>query len=75
MAKAKKMTKNEQVNEVKVDDEWMSLSTKSGQIRYLAAQGKTTSEISKMMNIRYQHVRNVLITPLKTMNKISKAKA
>lgn len=65
MAKAKKTIKEATVTEVKVDDEWMSLSTKSSQIRYLAAQGKTTSEISKMMNIRYQHVRNVLITPLK----------
>lgn len=75
MAKVKKMNKEVTVSEVNVDDEWMSLSTKSGQIRYLSSKGKTTSEISKMMNIRYQHVRNVLITPLKTMNKISKAKA
>lgn len=66
MAKAKKMNKEATVQAtVNVDDEWMSLSTKSAQIRYLSAMGKTNSEISKMMNIRYQHVRNVLITPLK----------
>ena len=66
MAKAKKMNKEATVQAtVNFYEEWMSLSTKSSKIRYLSAKGKTTSEISKMMNIRYQHVRNVLITPLK----------
>ena len=37
--------------------------TKSGAIRGLTAEGKTRGEISKILNIRYQHVRNVLITP------------
>lgn len=39
--------------------------TKSALIRDLAAKGKTRSEIAKMLNIRYQHVRNVLTAPLK----------
>ena len=39
--------------------------TTSSQIRALAAQGKSKSEIAKILNIRYQHVRNVLVTPLK----------
>lgn len=39
--------------------------TKSNVIRFLAAQGWTRSQIASFMNIRYQHVRNVLIQPLK----------
>lgn len=39
--------------------------TKSGVIRYLNSQGWTNGKIAKFMDIRYQHVRNVLITPLK----------
>lgn len=41
------------------------LGTKSAVIRSLAAQGYKRAEIAKMMNIRYQHVRNVLTQPLK----------
>lgn len=37
----------------------------SAAIRKLDSEGKTRSQISKMLNKRYQHVRNVLITPLK----------
>jgi len=37
----------------------------SGAIRALYAEGKSRSEISKILNVRYQHVRNVLITPIK----------
>ena len=40
-------------------------ATKSAAIRALATEGKTRGEIAKLLNIRYQHVRNVLITPLK----------
>jgi len=39
--------------------------TKSGVIRKLTEEGKTRSEVAKLMGIRYQHVRNVLITPIK----------
>ena len=42
-----------------------SLPTKSARIRYLDSEAFTRSEIAKILNIRYQHVRNVLITPLK----------
>ena len=42
-----------------------SFTTTSSKIRYLASLNKTRSEIAKMLNIRYQHVRNVLITPIK----------
>ncbi len=37
----------------------------SGAIRGLAAEGKSRGDIAKMLNKRYQHVRNVLITPVK----------
>ena len=41
------------------------LSTKSAKIRLLAADGVTTGEIAKVLDIRYQHVRNILTTQLK----------
>ncbi len=37
---------------------------KSPIIRELSSQGFTRSQIAEAMEIRYQHVRNVLITPL-----------
>lgn len=42
-----------------------SYTTKSDKIRYLAAEKYTTSQIKDILGIRYQHVRNVLITPVK----------
>jgi uncharacterized protein with HEPN domain len=39
--------------------------TKSAAIRKLASEGEARGEIAKMLKIRYQHVRNVLITPIK----------
>lgn len=39
--------------------------TVSGTIRYLHAQGLSRSEIAKVTGKRYQHVRNVLVTPVK----------
>lgn len=41
------------------------LGTKSAAIRLLLSEGKTRSEVAKMLKIRYQHVRNVEITPIK----------
>lgn len=38
---------------------------KSGAIRGLTAEGYLRSEVAKLLNIKYQHVRNVLITPIK----------
>lgn len=40
------------------------LPTKSAKIRALNELGRTRSEIAKDLGIRYQHVRNVLVTPL-----------
>lgn len=41
------------------------LTTKSDKIRYLDHLGLTRGQIAKHLGIRYQHVRNVLITPVK----------
>jgi uncharacterized protein YbbC (DUF1343 family) len=38
--------------------------TMSAVFRFLKAEGLTTGEIAKVTEKRYQHVRNVLITPL-----------
>lgn len=46
------------------------LPTVSARIRYLSEQGYSRSEITKLIknahggDLRYQHVRNVLMTPL-----------
>lgn len=42
-----------------------SFSTTSAKIRFLYSLGTSRGAIAKMLNIRYQHVRNVLITPIK----------
>lgn len=48
-----------------VEEALKEFKTKSALIRSLSAQGKSRSEIAKMLNIRYQHVRNVLTAPVK----------
>ena len=63
----RKMNKDEQ-------SKFKSLTTKSGWIRYLTSIGYTRGQIVALLNntvlkgkkqIRYQHVRNVLLTPVK----------
>jgi len=39
--------------------------TKSEKIRALLATGMKRGEVAKLLGIRYQHVRNVEITPIK----------
>ena len=39
--------------------------TKSGMVRFLSAEGFDRGTIAKYMGIRYQHVRNILVTPIK----------
>lgn len=41
------------------------LRNKSAMIRFLTKEGYDRSKIAKFMNIRYQHVRNVQLQPLK----------
>lgn len=48
-----------------LDEALKQAGTKSALIRKLAGEGKSRSDIAKMLNIRYQHVRNVLTAPLK----------
>ena len=57
-------------------EEVTKLTTKSAQIRYLDSQGIKKGEIAKILTgihypdgskkVLFQHVRNVLITPIKT---------
>lgn len=61
MSNTKKVT-------VAKSDELEALSqmkTMSEKIRYLAATGYDRGDISRILDIRYQWVRNVLITPMK----------
>jgi hypothetical protein len=42
-----------------------ALESKSSKIRALAALGWERGDIARTLDIRYQHVRNVLLQPLK----------
>lgn len=42
-----------------------AMTTKSQKIRALNAEGLSRGQIANILEIRYQHVRNVLITPIK----------
>jgi len=64
------MTQSAQTNYVTINDEILSIVndenlSKSSKIRTLSSMNLPRGQISKILNIRYQHVRNVLITPLK----------
>ena len=45
--------------------EQKGLKNKSQVIRFLDGEGYSRSGIALFLNVRYQHVRNVLVTPLK----------
>ena len=75
---SKKIEQNEKkLNEVEIFDLYKNdfvtkedllprFKTKSEEIRYRSnVLNESRSAISKRMGIRYQHVRNVLVTPLK----------
>ena len=49
-----------------IQDELNGLPTKSAKIRYLDKKGYSRGDISRVLKIRYQHVRNVLVTPVKS---------
>jgi len=61
----KELNENEKIDKIYFN----SLPTKSSKIRYLNSYGWKRGEIAKYLNIRYQHVRNVLITPIKNERK------
>ena len=53
---------------INLDELRKTYPTKSAQIRFLFSKGLTRGQIAKALDIRYQHVRNVLITPLKSQS-------
>lgn len=44
--------------------------TKSAVVRKLSAEGFKRGTIAKFCGIRYQHVRNILVTPLKKTDSV-----
>lgn len=55
-----------QVETVKIETvDLTSFTTKSAKIRHLHSLNYSRGDIAKHLKIRYQHVRNVLITPIK----------
>lgn len=63
------MAKNTQVEVAQVERTLEQVmeqyKTKSAAIRALLSEGMSRGAVAKFMNIRYQHVRNVDITPIK----------
>jgi len=49
----------------KIQSEIDSLTSTASKIRYLHSKKYSRGDISRILNIRYQWVRNVLIIPLK----------
>lgn len=49
----------------KIQDALNACETTSSKIRLLHQNEFSRGDISRILKIRYQHVRNVLITPLK----------
>lgn len=58
-------TKTETVTVQTAEEVIAKFGNKSNAIRALSAEGKTRSEIAKLLGIRYQHVNNVLKQVLK----------
>lgn len=48
----------------KLEDLMELFKTRSAVIRFLDSEGHSRGQIAKFMNIKYQFVRNVLITPI-----------
>jgi len=52
------------------EEGYKELLTKSAKIRFLASHAFSRGSIAEHLGIRYQHVRNVLETPLKRVVEI-----
>lgn len=66
MSTQTKTTKTSQINLSSTQlTHYNTLTTTSSKIRYLSSLNYTTSQISTHLQKRYQHIRNVLITPIK----------
>lgn len=63
--KAETETETETVTVQSAEEVIAKFGNKSNAIRALSAEGKTRSEIAKILGIRYQHVNNVLKQVLK----------
>lgn len=59
------MKKNTKELNVLESEDFLKLTTTAARVRYLDSLNFTRSDIAKMLNIRYQHVRNTLVTLLK----------
>ena len=65
-------TERERFKTMSTDQIWLHFGGEdkrgviSHAMRYLTSIGFTTSEVAKMLNKRYQHVRNVLTQPVST---------
>lgn len=57
------------VESAKKEYDLTEFKTTSSKIRFLASQEMSRADIAKYLNIRYQHVRNVLTQPLKQQDK------
>lgn len=51
--------------ETSIDEQLAQFTSKSDKIRHLTSIGWKRSDIAKKLDIRYQHVRNVQLQPLK----------
>ena len=65
------ITTNTENVQNKYINELSKMNTTSEKIRFLDSNNVSRMNISKILNIRYQHVRNVLITPV-TNPKVTK---
>ena len=59
------MTTQNQTTQPKIETQNLEGLNTSQKIRYLHAQGYARGDIARFLNKRYQHVRNVLVTPVK----------
>lgn len=61
----KEPTEQERKALEQLQTELSKLTTVSAKIRFLDSKGMSRGDIAKFLTIRYQWVRNVLITPVK----------
>lgn len=64
----KRLPRSQDPKAYKRTDLLRELHTKSAAVRYLNAQGLSRAQIADVLDIRYQHVRNVLLMPLTKKN-------
>lgn len=63
-AKTESVLTKDEGQEIPLHTQMAGMKT-SQKIRFLTALGTNRSEIAKILNIRYQHVRNVQLMPTK----------